>query len=83
MVFECISTPGKLKIQPEIAGTRTCDLWSASPVLYQLSYEVKSVRLCDISEFSLVPSISVCFLFIIMIIYGVMYSGVANVFVVS
>ena len=68
MVFECISTPGKLKIQPEIAETRTCDLWFTSPVLYRLSYEVKSVRLCDISELSLVPSISVCFLFIIMVL---------------
>ena len=26
------------------AGTRTCDLWNASPTLYQLSYTVRTVR---------------------------------------
>jgi hypothetical protein len=30
-------------------------------MLYQLSYEVKSLRVHDISELSLVPSISICF----------------------
>ena len=30
-------------------------------MLYQLSYEVKSVQVGGISELSLVPSISVCF----------------------
>ncbi len=39
---ECISTPGKLKNQPDHGGNRTRDLWFASPMLYQLSYEVKS-----------------------------------------
>ncbi len=58
---ECISTPGKLKNQPDHGGNRTRDLWFASPMLYQLSYEVKSVRVFDISELSLAPSISVCF----------------------
>jgi hypothetical protein len=33
-------------------------LWDTSPMLYQLSCEVKSVRVGDISELSLVPSIS-------------------------
>ncbi len=37
-------TPGKLKNQPDHGGNRTRDLWFASPMLYQLSYEVKSVR---------------------------------------
>ena len=55
---ECISTPGKLKNLPDHSGNRTRDLWFASPMLCQLSYEVKSVRVCDISELSLVPSIS-------------------------
>ena len=55
---ECIS---KLKNLPDHGGKRTRDLWFASPMLYQLSYEVKSVRVCDISELSLLPSISVCF----------------------
>ncbi len=54
-------TPGQLKNQPDHGGNRTRDLWFASPMLYQLSYEVKSVRVFDISELSLAPSISVCF----------------------
>ena len=45
---ECISTPGKLKNQPDHGGNRTRDLWFASPMLYQLSYEVKYVRVFDI-----------------------------------
>ena len=36
---ECISTPGKLKNQPDHGRNRTRDLWFASPMLYQLSYE--------------------------------------------
>ena len=52
---ECISTPGKLKNQPDHGGNRTRDLWFGSPMLSQLNYEVKSVRVCDISELSLVP----------------------------
>ena len=55
------TTPGKLKNQPDHGGNRTRDLLFASPMLYQLSYEVKSVRVFDISELSLAPSISVCF----------------------
>ena len=39
-------------------GNRTYDLWNASPMLCQLSYAVSSVRVCDISEKNLVPSIS-------------------------
>ena len=45
---------------PDHGGNRTRDLWFASPMLCQRSDEVKSVRLCDISEISIVPSISVC-----------------------
>ncbi len=33
-------TPGQLKNQPDHGGNRTRDLWFASPMLYQLSYEV-------------------------------------------
>ena len=40
-------------------GNRTYDLLNTSPMLCQLSYEVRSVRVCDISELRLVPSISV------------------------
>ncbi len=54
-------TPGKLKNQLDHGGNRTRDLWFASPMLYQLSYEAKPVRVFDISELSLAPSISVCF----------------------
>ena len=56
---ECASTPGKLKRLLGHGGNRTRDLWDTSPMLCQLSYVVKSVRVDDISELSLVPSISV------------------------
>ena len=48
-----------LKSMPGHGGIRTYDLWNTSPMLCQLSYAVRSVRVCDISELSLVPSISV------------------------
>ena len=38
-------------------GNRTYDIWNTSPMLCQLSYVVRSVRVCDISEQNLVPSI--------------------------
>ena len=47
-----------LKNMPGHGGNRTYDLWNTSPMLCQLSYAVRSVRVCDISELSLVPSIS-------------------------
>ena len=47
-----------LKNMPGHGGIRTYDLWNTSPMLYQLSYAVRSVRVCGISELSLVPSIS-------------------------
>ena len=56
---ECISTPGKLKNLRDHGGNQTRDLWFIRPMLSQLTYEVKSVRVCDTSELSLVPSISV------------------------
>ena len=43
---------------PDHGGNRTYDLWNTSPMLCQLSYAVWSVRVCDISEQNLVPSIS-------------------------
>ena len=46
---------GKLKSLPDHGGNRTRDLWDTNPMLCQLSYEVKSVRVDDISELSLVP----------------------------
>ena len=64
------------KNMPDHGGNRTYDLWNTSPMLCQLSYAVWSVRVCDISEQNLVPSISMlsnknhdfsC--------VGVMYSG--------
>ena len=45
-------------VKPDHGGNRTRDLWDTSPILYQLSYEVKSVRVGDISELSLVTSTS-------------------------
>ena len=47
-----------LKNMPDHGGNRTYDLWNTSPMLCQLSYAVMSVRVCDISELSLVRSIS-------------------------
>ena len=47
-----------LKNIPDHGGNRTYDLWNTSPMLCQLSYTVRSVRVDDISELSLVPSIS-------------------------
>ena len=47
-----------LKNMPDQGGNRTYDLWNTSPMHCQLSYAVLSVRVCDISEQNLVPSIS-------------------------
>ena len=35
---------------PGHGGIRTNDLWNTSPMLCQLSYAVRSVRVCDISN---------------------------------
>ena len=51
-----------LKYMPDHGGNRTYDLWNTSPILFQLSYAVWSVRVCDISEQNLVPSISMLLL---------------------
>ena len=37
------------KLSNNECGNRTRNLWFASPMLYQLSYGVKSVRVCNIS----------------------------------
>ena len=42
---------------PDHGVIRTYDLWNVSPMLCQLSHAVRSVRVCDISELSLVLSI--------------------------
>ena len=47
-----------LKNIPGHNGNRTYDIWITSPMFCQLSYAVRSVRVCDISELSLVPSTS-------------------------
>ena len=47
-----------LKNMPDHGGNQTYNLWNTSPMLCQLSYAVWSVRVCDISEQNLVPSIS-------------------------
>ena len=41
-----------LKNVPGHGGNRTYDLWNTSPMPCQLSYAVRSVRVCDISELS-------------------------------
>ena len=48
-----------LKNMPGHGGNRTYDLWNTSPMLCQLSYAVRSVRVSDISEQNLVPSYSI------------------------
>ena len=48
----------KLKNMHDYGGSRTYDLWNASLMLWQLSYTARSVRVCDITKLSLVPSIS-------------------------
>ena len=57
VLLECTSTPGKLKSLPDHGGNRIRDLWDTSPMLHQLSYEVKSVQVGDTSELRLVPLI--------------------------
>ena len=46
-----------LRNMPGHGGNRTYDLWNTSPMLCQLSYVVRTVRVSDISEQNLVPSI--------------------------
>ena len=64
-----------LKNMPVHGGNRTYDLWNTSPMLCQLRYAVRSVRVCDISEQNLVPSISVLSSNHDFFCIGVMYSG--------
>ena len=45
---------------PGHGGIRIYDLWNTSPMLFQLSYAVRTVRVSDISEQYLVPSIPMC-----------------------
>ena len=40
------------------SGIQICDLCNTSPMLYLLSYWVRTVHRCDALELSLVPSIS-------------------------
>ena len=58
-MFLSVSTKGKLKRLLDRGGNRTRDLWFACPMLCQQSYEIKSVRVRDISELNLVPCSSV------------------------
>ena len=60
---------------PGHGGNRTYDLWNTSPMLCQLSYAVRSVRVCDISELSLVPSTSMQSSNHDIFCVGVVYSG--------
>ena len=64
-----------LKNMPGHGGNRTYDLWNTSPMLCQLSYAVRSVRVCDISELNLVPSISMQSSNHDFFCVGVIYSG--------
>ena len=58
-----------LKNMPDHGGNRTYDLWNTSPMLCQLNYAVRSVRVCDISEQNLVPSIS---MYLVIMIFSVL-----------
>ena len=60
LLLVCIQT-GQADNLPDHGGNRTResrDLWDTSPMLFQLSYGIKSVGVGDILELSLVPSIS-------------------------
>ena len=61
---------------PGHGGNRTYDLWNTSPMLCQLSYAVRSVRVCDISELSLVPSIS---MYLVIMIFSVDWTSIPKV----
>ena len=77
VTLSCTSTPGKLKSLPDHGGNRTCNLWDTSPMLHQLSCEVKSVQVGDISELRLVPSILMFLRYdtSFFVCVGVVYSG--------
>jgi hypothetical protein len=70
-----VFTEGKLKNCLTTVGIKPTTYYKcfASPILYQLSYEVKSVRVGDISEFNLVPSTSVYILNLIDDLYLVLF----------
>ena len=44
---------------PGHGGNRTYDLWNTSQMLCQMSYAVRTVRVSDISDQNLVPSIRI------------------------
>ena len=46
---------GQSFVKSTVKSLNQKDLWNTSPLLCQLSYAVRSVRVCDISELSLVP----------------------------
>ena len=64
-----------LKNMPGHGGIRTYDLWNTSPMLFQLSYAVRTVRVSDISEQNLVSSIPMYSSNMIFFCVGVVYSG--------
>ena len=64
-----------LKNMPGHGGNRNYDLWNTSPMLCQLSYTVRTVRLSDISGHNLVPSIPMSSSNMIFFCAGVVYSG--------
>ena len=64
-----------LNKMPGHGGNRTYDLWNTSPMLCQLSYAVRTVRVSDISEQNLVPSIRMQSSNMIFFCAGVVYSG--------
>ena len=76
MFITRMTTPGKVKNLPDHGGNGTRNLWFAGPMLCQLSYEVKSVRVCDISELKSSSFDIRMFLLDHDFLYGVMYSGV-------
>ena len=60
---------------PVHGGNRTYDLWNTSPMLCQLSYAVRSVQVCDISEQNLVPSIPIFDIFCVVVMYSGEYDA--------
>ena len=72
-----------LKNMPGHGGIRTYDLWNASPMLCQLSYAVRSVRVYDISELSLTPSIPMLSNSMILISMMVLCTQVNKMYVIA
>ena len=72
-------TGWKVKVSLTTVRIKPTTFGILSPMLCQLSYEAKSVRVCGISELSLVPSISICSIIIIFCVCVLMLCTQVNI----